>query len=89
MLVFITFARVPSGLQSHEAHKPAGSPSMLSAVRPAMDSLHLPVAHVSLLHLLPQDEQQRLHHDVYIEQNQNGRRCERLSGVLEFSVISS
>lgn len=61
---------------------------MLSAVCPAMGSLHLPLADVSFLHPLPQDEQQRLHHDVYTEQNQNGRRCERLRGVLEFSAIS-
>lgn len=51
---------------------------MLSAVSTAMGSLHLPVGGVAFLHPLPQEEQQRLYHDVYIKQNQNGKRCERL-----------
>lgn len=86
-IMFMKFACAPSGLQSHEAHEPARSPSMLSAVRSAMDSLHLPVARVSFLRPLPQEDQQRLHYDVYTEQSQNGRSCERLSGVLCYITL--
>lgn len=46
---------------------------MLSDVNTAMGSLYLPVGDVPFLHPLSQEEQQRLHHDVYIKPNQNGK----------------
>lgn len=40
-----------------------------------MDPLHLPVGGLPFLLHLPQAEQQRLHYDVYIKQNKNGKSC--------------
>lgn len=78
------FASVPTTAQPHAALRPARPPRMLSAVSPAVGSLHLPVGGVASLHPLPQEEQQRLHHDVDIKQNQNGKRM----FVQNFSEIS-
>lgn len=76
--------------QPHAELRPAGPPSMLSAVGPAVGALHLPVGGVAFLHPLPQEEQQRLHHDVYIKPSQNGKRCERLpENVIRDCVLSA
>lgn len=54
-----------------------------------MDPLHLPLAGLPFLLHLPQVEQQRLHYDVYIKQNKNGKDLLVYADILADTVIQT
>lgn len=64
---------VSAGSQPDTAHGSARPPTVLSALCPVMAALCLPLGRLPHLPLLSQEESQRLHHDVHLEQIQNGK----------------